>query len=207
MKSLAIVGASGHGKVVADLAELCGYQVVFFDDAYPQKQTVEHWPVVGTFNDLLSSEVTNKNVIVGIGDNRIRDELTSRLINDGFKLPVLIHPSAVVSKYVKIGAGSVVFANAVINAFAQVGQNSIINTGALVEHDCILGKSVHLSPYVALAGGTKIGCLSWLGIGSVTKQLIEIGECTIIGANSTVIKNIPSNVVAIGSPAVIKKYQ
>ena len=85
MKSLAIVGASGHGKVVADLAELCGYQVIFFDDAYPQKQTIEHWPVVGTFNDLLSSEVTNKNVIVGIGDNRIRDELTYRLINVGFK--------------------------------------------------------------------------------------------------------------------------
>src|SRR5690606_24126355 len=36
MIRLAILGASGHGKVVADCAELCGWSVVeFFDDAWP----------------------------------------------------------------------------------------------------------------------------------------------------------------------------
>ncbi len=207
MKTLAIVGASGHGKVVADLAELIGYEVTFFDDAYPNKTTNEHWSIAGTFSDLLKKTNSYDYAVVAIGNNLVRNTLCLKLISEGYKTPVLIHPSAVVSRYAKISAGSVVFSNAVVNAFAQVGGNCIINTGAVIEHDCVIGKSVHISPNVALAGGTKIGDFAWLGLGSVTKQLIEIGENTIIGANSTVISNIPSNVIAVGSPAVINKYK
>lgn len=207
METLAIVGASGHGKVVADLAELCGFDVVFYDDAYPQKQNIEHWQVVGQFAELLNSKEDCKHAIVAIGNNQIRFNLSEQLLDSGFNLPVLIHPSAVVSQYAHINEGTVVFANAVINAFSQISRYCIINTSTIVEHDCMLGDAVHLSPCVALAGGTKIGKLSWLGIGAVTKQLVEIDSNVTIGANSTVIKNIPANVVAIGSPAVIKKHQ
>ncbi len=207
MKTLAIVGASGHGKVVADLAELIGYKVTFFDDAYPKKTTNEHWLIAGTLADLLEKTNLYDYVIVAVGNNLVRNTIYLKLVNDGYKIPTLIHPSSVVSRYAKLSAGTVVFSHAVVNAFAQVGLNCIINTGAIIEHDCILGDAVHISPNVALAGGTKIGDFAWLGLGSVTKQLIEIGENTIIGANSTVISNIPSNVIAVGSPAVINKYK
>ena len=206
MQRLAIVGASGHGKVVADLAELLGYDVTFFDDAYPKKENIEHWPVIGTFDELRKNKNDYKNAVVAIGNNSIRAQISHQLIEVDFNLPLLIHPSAVVSKYAKISSGSVIFASAVVHAFAQVGRSCIINTGAVVEHDCVVGDSVHLSPNVALAGGTKIGELSWLGVGSVTKQLVEIGCNSIVGANSTVISNIPSNVIAVGTPAVINKY-
>jgi len=206
MQRLAIVGASGHGKVVADLAELLGYEVTFFDDAYPKKKNIEHWSVMGTFDELLKNKSDYNNAVVAIGNNSIRAHISQQLIDAYFDLPLLIHPQAVVSKYAKVFSGSVVFANAVVNAFAQVGRNCIINTGAIVEHDCIIGHAAHLSPNVALSGGTKIGNFSWLGVGSVTKQLVEIGDNTIIGANSTVISNIPSNVIAVGTPAVINKY-
>lgn len=205
METLAIVGASGHGKVVAELAELLGYVVTFYDDSYPKIKNVEHWSVIGTLDDLLKNNNDYNNAIVAIGNNSIRTHISYQLLEENFNLPFLIHPSAVVSKYAKVSSGSVVFASAVVNAFAQVGQSCIINTGAVVEHDCVVGDGVHLSPNVALAGGTKIGKLSWLGIGSVTKQLTEIGINTTIGANSTVIHNIPSNITAIGSPATIKK--
>ena len=206
MKRLAILGASGHGKVVDDLAELLGYKVTFFDDCYPNTQLTEHWPIAGDLDDLLAKSNIYDYAVVAIGNNRVRNTIYIRLINKGFKMPTLIHPSSVISKYAKISDGSVIFANAVINAFSQVGRNCIINTGAIIEHDCILGEAVHISPNVALSGGTKLGDLSWLGLGTVTKQLIEIGASTIIGANSTVIRNIPSNVMAVGTPAVINKY-
>jgi len=204
MKTLAIVGASGHGKVVADLAELCGFNVTFFDDAFPQLKQVEHWPVKGSFTDLLTQQDCYQYAIVAIGNNAIRSKLSEQLIESGFNLPVLIHPSAIVSQYAHINEGSVVFANAVINAFAQIGENCIINTGAIIEHDCIIANGVHLSPKVSLAGATKVGAATWLGIGSVTKQGIEIGANSIIGANATVLNNIPSNVTVVGSPAVSK---
>lgn len=206
MKSLAIIGASGHGKVVADLAELLGYKVTFFDDAYPAIQSNEHWPIAGDFDCLLKLPELYDYAIVAVGNNQVRNTLCIKLINKGFKLATLIHPSSVISNYAEVSAGSVIFANAVVNAFAQVGKYCIINTGAIVEHDCVIGNSVHLSPNVALAGGTKIGDFSWLGVGTVTKELIQIGDGTIIGANSTVIGNIPSSVIAVGTPAVINKY-
>lgn len=206
MKKIAIVGASGHGKVVADLAELCGFGVFFYDDVYPSKEFVEHWPILGSLDDLLCINNIYDAAIVAIGDNQVRMELSEQLIKAGFNLPILIHPSSTVSQYASINSGTVVLANSVINAFAKIGRNCIVNTGSIVEHDCILGDGIHLSPSVALAGATKIEDRAWLGIGAVTKQLSEIGSDTIIGANSTVIHNIPSNVTAIGSPALITKY-
>ena len=202
MKKIAIVGASGHGKVVAELAEESGYQVVFFDDAYPDKQKIEHWQIIGNFTELLNLKEDYKHAIVAIGNNQIRFNLSDELFNSGFNLPVLIHPSAVVSRYAQIDDGTVVFANAVINAFSKISRHCIINTSAIIEHDCMLGDAVHLSPNVALAGGTQIDKLSWLGVGSVTKQLVKIGSNVIVGANATVVKDIPADVTVVGTPAV-----
>lgn len=205
MKKIAIVGASGHGKVVAELAELCGYSVVFFDDRHPTIKSNEHWKVAGSINDLLLKKNQYKDAVIAVGNNKVRTNIFNLLSNERFEFPVLCHPKAIVSKYANINSGTVIFAGAVINAFAIIGHNCILNTGVVVEHDCILGDGIHLSPNVALAGGTRIESLSWLGIGSVTKQLVEIGANSVIGANSTVIKNIPADVTAFGSPAGIVK--
>lgn len=205
MKKIAVMGASGHGKVIADLAEYCGFEVVFFDDDFPEKTNLEHWSIRGTFQDLLNIHGEIEYAIIAIGNNLIRTNLSEQLVAKGFDLPSFIHPSAVISRYAKIASGSVVLANSVVNAFAQIGKNCIINTGAIVEHDCILGDGVHLSPNVALAGGTVVHDLSWLGIGSVTRELIQIGKNTRVGANSTVVKNIPAGVTVYGSPAEIKE--
>ena len=207
-KQLAIVGASGHGKVIADIAELLGFTVKFYDDAYPSKTHIEHWPIYGTCADLIAlknqSPTCSNDVVVAIGNNEIRQQKIKLLQQNNFNLITLIHPTAVISKYAAIAQGTVVFAGVVINAFAKVGAGCIINTGAVVEHDCIIDDFAHICPNVALAGGVIVGSKSWVGIGSQVKQLVSIGNNCLIGAGSTVIKNIPDNVTAFGSPAVAK---
>jgi len=205
-KELAIVGASGHGKVIADIAEQLGFTVKFYDDAYPTKTYIEHWPILGTCADLITitnTRVVPADVVVAIGNNEIRQQKIDLLRKNNFNLITLIHPTAVISPYATVAAGTVVFAGAIINAFAKVGGGCIINTAAVVEHDCIINDFTHICPNAALAGGVVVGSKSWVGIGSQVKQLITIGNHCLIGAGSTVIKNIPDNVTAFGSPAVV----
>ena len=208
-KQLAIIGASGHGKVIADIAEQLGFIVKFYDDDYPNKTNIEHWQIQGTCADLIALNNTNvtlnRDVVVAIGNNETRQQKIELLQQNSFNLIALIHPAAVISQYATIAQGSVVFAGAIINAFANVGVGCIINTAAVIEHDCSIDDFTHICPNVALAGGVTVGSKSWIGIGSQVKQLVTIGDSCLIGAGSTVLKNMPDNVTAFGSPAVVIK--
>lgn len=199
---LAILGASGHGKVVADAAELSGWdEVVFFDDAWPKLGHNGPWAVIGDTAALLREVSEFDGVVVAIGNNRIRRTKNQELVASGGQLVSVIHPSAVVSAHAQVSVGSVVFANAVINACAKVGEGCIVNTGALVEHDCVLGDYAHISPNAVLAGGVEVGSLVWIGASASIRQLITVGEGSLVGMGAVVTKDVPPGVTVVGNPA------
>lgn len=202
MKSCAILGASGHGKVVAEIAELNGYErIFFFDDRWPSLTSIEHWDVLGDTTALLRCSHEYELVVVAIGHNVVRRAKQRQLNAYGCRFDVLCHPSAVISKYATIEPGTVVMAQAVVSPFSHIGAGCIINTSAVVEHDCRLGDGVHISPNASLAGGVKVGDNSWIGLGSQVKQLVVIGCDVVVGAGSTVINDIPDYQTVVGSPA------
>ncbi|MBN2895275.1 MAG: acetyltransferase [Campylobacterales bacterium] len=194
-KPLYIYGQSGHGKVLADIAKACGYAPIEFIDDDPQKTGVLR------FDDALHVSIP---VALGIGHNAIRAQVAQRLLERGFTLETLIHPSAVISPSARIGSGSVVMALCVVNADARIGEGCILNSGCVIEHDCNLSDFVHVSPKAALAGGVRVGEGTQIGIGASVIQNIAIGAHTMIAAGSAVTCNLPSNVMAAGVPARIK---
>lgn len=203
MAALLILGAGGHGKVVADAALETGDwdEIVFLDDAWPEKNIIGCWPVAGNMQELCCWRDRCKDAVVAIGNNQLRMRLQARLVTGGFNVVSVIHPAATVSRYATLGVGSVVFAGAVINVDATIGDGAIINTSATIDHDCILGVGVHVSPGAHLGGGTKVGDYSWIGIGASVKHLTSIGSNTIVGAGAVVLGDIPDGVTAIGMPA------
>lgn len=199
---LAILGASGHGKVLADIAELTGWEkVVFFDDAWPEKIHNGPWQIIGNTHKLLNSLNNYDGVIVAIGNNKVRQQKLQQLNNAGANIITLIHPSATVSRYTQIGIGSVVVAGAVINPDCVIGSGAIINTCSSVGHDCNLGDAVHICPGARLAGGTEVDDRAWIGVGSSVRQLIKVGADAVVGAGSVVVKNVHSDTVVVGNPA------
>lgn len=201
---LAIIGASGHGKVVADAAECCGWSdIAFYDDAWPNLNNIPDipWPVSGNSADLFKHLSQYQGVVVAIGSNQVRYRLLQRLLEENAPIVSIVHPDAVVSRYASIAAGTVVFAGVVINAGANIGFGGILNTGCSVDHDCILEQGVHISPGARLSGGVRVGQLSWIGVGACVRQLIVIGQEVTVGAGAVVVSNVPDNVTMVGNPA------
>ncbi|EOW9250401.1 TPA: acetyltransferase [Vibrio cholerae] len=202
MKRCAILGASGHGKVIAELAELNHFtEIHFFDDRWPELQSVEHWSVLGDTSELLSLFQRYELVVVAIGNNKVRLEKFSLLKSAGARLSFIAHPSAIISRYSILGEGCVVMANAVINSFSSVGEACIVNTNATIDHDCVIGDGVHICPGVNLSGGVKVGSKSWIGVGSQIKQLVCVGDEVVVGAGATVLHDVTDSMTVVGCPA------
>ncbi len=204
IKRLAIIGASGHGKVIADIALACGYSdILFYDDRWQEHGEHYGCSVVGSVDDAIAAGATEYDAaVVAIGNAQIRDTIQKQLHKVA---PVLIHPSAVVSSTAQIGEGSVVMPNAIVNADTLIGDGVIVNSGAVVEHDCKIGDYSHICPNAALAGGVTVGAHSWVGIGSSVIQLVTIGSKVTVGAGSVVIRDIPDGHTVAGNPAKLLK--
>lgn len=196
-KKLIIIGASGHGKVVADLAIKNEYEILgFVDDGKPEG---EHFgfPILGKVEKILEFG-QDCEFVIAIGNNEIRKKIAEHYL---VKWTKLVHPTAVIGHGAEIGEGSVVMANAVLNADAKVGKHCIINTAAVVEHDNFLEDYVHISPNAALAGTVLVGEKTHIGIGAIVKNNITITADVVIGAGAVVVQNIQEQGIYCGVPA------
>lgn len=196
---LAIIGASGHGKVVADIAEKNGYDEIEFYDDNETLTSCGKWPVVG--QEIIDFSKYD-GVFIAIGNARIREKLMG--CHSGCHFPVLIHPSAVVADDVVIGEGTVVMAGAVINPGAKIGRGVIINTCSSVDHDCTIGDYVHVSVGAHLAGTVAVGDRTWIAVGVSVSNNIDICEDCVIGAGAVVVRRIDKPGTYIGVPARMK---
>jgi sugar O-acyltransferase (sialic acid O-acetyltransferase NeuD family) len=202
LKRLAILGASGHGKVVADVALQAGWDDVrFYDDRWPQIEILEEWFVIGSTNDLLGSHEEYAGVIVAIGDNRTRLSKQRDLSAAGAEMVSIVHPKAIVSTRTIVGRGSVIVGGAVVNAYATAGIACIINSGATVDHDCELADGVHISPGAHLGGGVRVGEASWIGVGAAVRHGVSIGADVMVGAGAAVVRDVADRVTVMGVPA------
>lgn len=202
-KKLLIIGASGHGKVVADLALKMNRwaSIGFLDDneAINCSMGIE---VIGKSSDFIK-HLHDCDIFVGIGNNIIRKKIFEKLEAEDASIPTLTHPAAVIGEQVDLASGTVVMAGAVINCCTRIGKGCIINTSASIDHDNLIGDYVHLSPGVHLAGTVKIGEGTWLGIGSTVSNNINIASGCTVGAGAVVIKDLTETGTYVGVPARI----
>jgi sugar O-acyltransferase (sialic acid O-acetyltransferase NeuD family) len=196
MNRLIIIGAGGHGKVIADCALKSGYTDISFVDDHATGDVLG-FPVVGTVHDVDSLNDGKTDFIMGIGNNAVRQRIAQE---HAVNWVSVIHPSAQISIHVTVGKGTAVMANAVINACATVGEHCIINTNAVVEHDNHIEDYVHVSPRASLGGTVRVGAGSHIGIGATVKNNVDICADCIVGAGAVVVKSITEKGTYIGVP-------
>lgn len=203
-KHLVIVGAGGHGRVCADIAEAAGFTIHgFADDNHELGETINgHQCVANTFEDIKEHcQPGYRLFFVAIGDNGVRQEIYNMAVALNYDIPTIIHPAAIVSRHASIGLGTMIMPGAIVNANATIGNCCILSAGCSVDHDCIIEESVQVSPGVAIAGGVTIGEKSFIGTGASIIPGITVGKGCLVGAGAAVTKDIEDGGRVAGVPA------
>jgi sugar O-acyltransferase (sialic acid O-acetyltransferase NeuD family) len=199
---VAVAGARGHAKVVADaLLGGGGHEFVGFldDDQSLWGSLVLGRPVSGPIASWSKRAIDA--IVVAVGDNGQRKRLFERLLISRATLATVVHPSAVVASDVRLGRGVVVLAGAIVNAGSSVGDNVILNTACSIDHDNSIGAHVHMAPGTHTAGDVRIGEGAFIGIGASVLPGISIGDWAIVGAGAVVTKDLVGGATVVGVPA------
>lgn len=194
-----LFGASGHGKVIAEIAEENNITIEGFIDSDQSKNKVLDYTVI---HQIPAQQL---DVVLSIGNNQVRKKIAEE--NTQFSYPILIHPKAVISKRATIKEGTVIMTGVSVNSEVNIGKHCIINTNASVDHECIISDYVHISPNVALAGNVEVGEGTHIGIGASIIQGIKIGKWCTIGAGAVIIKDVPDGATVVGNPGKIIKIK
>ena len=197
---LLIIGASGHGKVVADIAlKMNRWQHISFLDDDENITSALGIKVVGKSADAFNY-IKEYDIFVAVGNNVTRERIQEQLKIRGASVPVLVHPSVILGERVELGSGTVVMPGVVINCCTQIGKGCIVNTGATIDHDNVIEDYVHISPGVNIAGTVKVGKGTWLGIGSTVSNNVNITSCCKLGAGAVAVKDIIEPGTYVGVP-------
>lgn len=199
-KNLYIYGYGSHLNSVIETAKESGNDIsgIIMEKKFNNKKVNLDFPI---YNKKQLSKMKRKNInlIIGIGDNKIRSKIYKFYKNKSFKFATLIHPSAIISKKAIIKSGSIINANVIINRNVLIGENTIINNDCLIEHDVKIGKNCHIAPSVKISGSVKISEGTFIGLGSLIKDKINIGTKVIVGVGSIIVKNLKSYKTYIGN--------
>ena len=197
--SLVIIGSGGHAKSVANVAKSCGYKVLAFVDDKNAGTNLLNIPIINS-NETIK-KYSDQNFFIAIGNNATRKlvskEYKSKLPQANF--PSLIHKSSVIGIDCEIDEGTILMAFSHVGPASKIGKFCIINTSSSIDHDCNIRDFTSIAPGVVTGGNVNVGSQSALGIGAVIKHGIDIGNNTVVGANSFVNKNIGNSVVAFGT--------
>ena len=207
-----IIGAGGHGQVLADILirmqeQDCQVQPVgYLDDNLAMRgENFLGLPVFGSIEHL--PRVSHDAIIIGIGDNQRRAQIFDLMRTQNENVMNAIHPSAVIGSDVRLGKGIAICASVVVNTVSDLGDNVILNTSCSVGHHCQINSHAHIAPGVRLGGNVRIGTGAFVGIASAVIPGCRVGDWAVVGAGSSVIKDIPDRTTAFGVPAkVIKRH-
>lgn len=207
--SVLIVGAGAQGRIVADILlagfKASGLRPVGFidDDAARIGATMLGLPILGT--TAMMRDIPHDAIVVAIGDNHARQQVTLTLEADGERLTTATHPWTSIAAGVVIGAGAMVSAGAVITPGAHIGRGVLVNTNASIDHDTTVGDFAHVSAGATVGAHVTIGARTLVGLGAAVMSGCHVGADSIVGAGALVHRDLPDNVVAVGVPARIRR--
>lgn len=204
-KDIYILGVGHNTIVYIDLVESCGYHVsgLFHYEKGRKGEKYFGHEIIGDEEELFSSDLSGKLFAISVGDNEIRATIYEKIISCGGYVPTLIHPTAVVSKYVELGDGVVIHANSVVSPDVVIGDNSVVSSNDLVTHGSRIGKHCFIASNVVLGAYVNMHDYGFVGSGAtvISGKVSYLGSKSLVGAGAVVTKSVEANERVAGNPA------
>jgi sugar O-acyltransferase (sialic acid O-acetyltransferase NeuD family) len=209
-----ILGAGGFAREVLDVFEACNaveeaYNVLGYvvDSRFGEPGTVVNDKEILGDLGWLSDRAREVEVICAIGAPEVRRSLIAKAEALGCRFCTVVHPTAVLTRWVELGPGSVITAGCILTNNIRLGRHVHLNLDCTVGHDCVLEDFATVAPGVHVSGNVHLGTGAYVGTGANILEKISIGPWSVVGAGSTVIRDIPRDATAVGSPAKVIKQR
>ncbi len=204
-KVLGIYGAGGMGREILELAKIinkkeCTWEEFVFIDDGNVAPVINSVPVYSYVN-AKEKYLSNLEVTVGIGEPITREKIFCKLKADNIDTPTLIHPEVVIPETTSVGEGVTINMGSFVSCNVKIEDYVYIQPHTNIGHDDVLKEGSMISGFCNLAGAVTIGKYTYLGLSVAVKQLVRIGDYSVIGMGSIVYKDIEDDVIAMGNPA------
>lgn len=211
LQKVAIIGAGGHAREVLDVFDainamkptydIKGYIV---DPEYSKPGIlVNDKPILGGFEWFLDN--MDCATICAVGAPHQRFHLVNRAKALGISFCSVVHPSAIMTRWVSMGEGVVITAGCILTNNICIGDQVHINIGCTVSHDARIADFTTLSPGTHVSGNVVFeeGCFVGTGVNIIEKK--TIGTWSIIGAGTAITADVPANSTVVGLPGKVIK--
>lgn len=211
-KQLYALGVGHNTPVFIDLAEQCGFEVsgLYHYNAERTGEVEHGFRILGSFAELFSNgDLSGKNFLLTMGDNEIRAALIRKILSYGGRVPSLIHPTSVISRFAEISlVGVYISAFSHVQADTKIGQGTVILSGVNISHTNNIGEYCFIAGGATIGAYTDVGDFVFVGQGalSISAKVSKIGTHAYIGARALLTKDVEPYSVMAGSPAKVLRH-
>jgi sugar O-acyltransferase (sialic acid O-acetyltransferase NeuD family) len=205
MKNLYIIGASGFGREVLQWVKDINkiektWNIVGFLDTNPNALDgyLNEYSILG--NEIDFEFKKDDYVVLAISNPKVKKQIVSQLSTKKINFATIIHPTAVISDYTKIGDGIIITAFAKISPNVKIG-NFVTLLGSGVGHDANISDFCTITGNCSINGHVQLGEGVFIGSNSCIAPGKRVGEWAYVGMGSMVISNIKPNYKVMGNPA------
>jgi sugar O-acyltransferase (sialic acid O-acetyltransferase NeuD family) len=174
------------------------------DDQANHGTTLNDLPVMGLA--AARERFPRARIVGAIGSPQLRQHLMEKAAAMGFEFATVLHPRIECSRWVDIGAGTVICAGNMLTTNIVLGKHVQINMDCTIGHDVLMGDYATLAPGVHISGYVHLGKRVYVGTGAVfihgaQDAPLVIGEDVVVGAGACVTRSVPAGLTVVGVPA------